>query len=165
MSLREELAKRRATEPVAIHCAFLKSIFPFSREPSPPSIKICQWQSRSWVLPWSRFDDAHVSSAAGQDELVLSFSTHQVTATGANLGGLLDEISRFNVECLRNLPPEYRAKVQTDSPFIETLEVRPMSAVLAGRLAGESARNQMAASLNVASESRNEIVRASSIRP
>jgi hypothetical protein len=125
MSLREALAKRRAAEPEEVLCAFLKSRFSV-HEPPPLTIKICQWQSRSWVLPWSRFDDACFSAEADHDELVISFSTHRVTAIGANLAKLLDEISRFNIERLRNLPPEYRARMDARAPYLQTIDVRPL---------------------------------------
>lgn len=125
MTLREIIAQRRMEFPEAIRCVFLKSRIP-AHEPPALTIKICQWQSRSWVLPWSRFDDACFSAVTERDELVISFSTHRVTAIGANLAGLVDEICRFNVERLRNLPLEYRAKMEAQEPYLQTIDVRSL---------------------------------------
>lgn len=125
MSLSEALARRRAGEPEEVLCVFLKSRFS-TRESPALTIKICQWQSRSWILPWSRFDDACFFAETEHDELVLSFSTHRVTAIGANLARLLDEISRFNIERLRNLPTEYRARMDAREPYLQTIDVRPL---------------------------------------
>lgn len=140
MTLNELIAQRRAELPETIRCAFLKSRFR-TQEPPPLTIKICQWRSRSWVLPWSRFDDACFSAEMEHDELVISFSTHRVTAIGANLAGLLDEICRFNVERLRNLPPEYREKMGAKEPYLQTIDVRPLFPSTDGGEIGEFARN------------------------
>lgn len=76
------------------------------------------------MLPWSYLVAASFTEADESETLELSFTAHVVVATGQNLRHILDDLARFRVACLRNLPADHRARLPADAPFVAQLDVR-----------------------------------------
>jgi hypothetical protein len=85
------------------------------------------WSGETLVLPWSRFESARFVGAETDGQVVLSFAGHRVTVRGANLRGLLDEIAKFRVDCLRDLPPQYRSGAGAGAPFIADIQIQNLA--------------------------------------
>lgn len=62
----------------------------------PVSVEI-RFPKCSLVLPWSQF----LYAEGGDDEIRLSFATHEVVVKGAGLGALLEDLSGQRVSLLR----------------------------------------------------------------
>lgn len=114
-SLHESISLRRAAEPAETACVVLGA--------PQPGLLVAAWTGSSWVLPWSYLVNARFTEPPG--ELVLSFSSHVVTAEGDNLRRVLDDLALFRVGCLRDLPDKYRLQLPADAPFIRRLWVQP----------------------------------------
>ena len=118
-TLKGEFAQLRAAQPAAISCV--------TGSAKTPALVIRTWSGETWVLPWSRFQSARYVGEDAGGHMVLSFTGHCVTVRGANLRGLLDDIAKFRVDCLRDLPPQYRSGAGAGAPFIADIEIRPMA--------------------------------------
>jgi hypothetical protein len=118
-ALKDELLARRATQPQSISCV--------AGPARPPALMIRPWGGETLVLPWSRFESARFVGAETDGQVVLSFTGHRVTITGENLHGLLDDIAEFRVDCLRELPPQYRASAGAGAPFIAGIQIRELA--------------------------------------
>lgn len=116
-SLLESASLRRAAEQAGVACVTLGA--------PQPGLLVAAWTGPSWVLPWSYLVNARFTEPPG--ELVLSFTSHVVTAEGDNLRRVLDDLASFRVGCLRDLPGDYQSQMPTDAPFIRRLWVRPAS--------------------------------------
>lgn len=115
-SLHESVSRRRAEEPAGLACVTVSA--------PQPGLVVAVWAGPSWVLPWSYLVNARFAEPPG--ELVLSFTSHVVTAEGDNLRRVLDDLASFRVGCLRDLPGDYRPQLPADAPFIRRLWVRPL---------------------------------------
>ncbi len=116
-TLQESVEARRAAKPAELACAVVAS--------QGPTLTVSIWKGRSWVLPWSYLVAASLTDDTEPETLELSFTGHVVTVTGQNLRRVLDDLAGFRVACLRDLPPDYRARLPADAPRIMRIEVRP----------------------------------------
>jgi hypothetical protein len=83
----------------------------------PASVEI-RLLKRSLVLPWSQFFYAEGSN----DEIRLSFATHEVLVKGAGLGALLEDLSGQRVSLLRE-PVRADRFVTEPGPRITSISV------------------------------------------
>jgi len=113
MSLREEWAARRAG-----------TIFCVETEYNPVAmLRVCVWQAKEWVLPWSRFEVATFNHEDESERIEIFFAHHHVIVVGKNLRETMNEIRRFQVRCLRNVPENLHAALNPTEPLVEMLEV------------------------------------------
>ena len=118
MSLQDSIERRRAAEPPAVTC-----VGPSAQA---PTLMLSTWKGENWALPWSHLESAQLVSAKDHEQLVLSFTKHRVTITGDNLRGLWDDIAAFRVGCLRDLPRQYRSRVNAGASFITQITVESL---------------------------------------
>ena len=79
------------------------------------------------MLPWSGFSAACHQGTGESEQLVLSFANHEVVLDGARLSLLLPEIASFHLDCLRDMPAQFRSQADKNEPFISRLSVRSAS--------------------------------------
>jgi hypothetical protein len=113
-SLQQSIERRRASEPAPLSCVDVSA---------QPTIVLSNWQSPSWVFPWSHLQSAFLSNDGDDEQLVLAFTHHRVTATGQNLRSIWDDVAAFRIGQIRNLPAQYRARVAPDAPFVRHINV------------------------------------------
>lgn len=76
---------------------------------------------RSLVLPWSLF----LYAEGGDDEIRLTFATHEVMVQGAGLAAFLEDMSKHRVSLLRE--PSRADRFRSESgPRITSISVRKM---------------------------------------
>lgn len=114
-TLQQSLHQRRAADVAVVSCVT-------TQERQLALILAC-WQGDRWVLPWSHF----VSGRFGADGIELTFANVVVKLTGQNLDTLLDDIAAFRLGCLRDLPTDYRKKLEEGQPFIARIDVRSVT--------------------------------------
>ncbi|HWZ95138.1 MAG TPA: hypothetical protein VNW30_08090 [Opitutaceae bacterium] len=90
-------------------------------------VQIHLWNGEQWVLPWAHLVSACHQGTGESEQLVLMFAHHEVVLHGANLALLLSEIASFHVDCLREIPENFRAQICKDEPFISRISVRPLT--------------------------------------
>ncbi len=88
------------------------------------TLQIHSWNGEKWVFPWSHFSAAHHQGTGESEQLVLSFANHEVVLEGAHLALLLPEIASFHLDCLRDMPPKFRAQADQNEVFITRVSVR-----------------------------------------
>jgi hypothetical protein len=116
-TLQEDLKHRRMAEPPpARSCESAK-------EPV-HSLQIDSWSDGKWVLPWSHFVAAHHQGTGEDEQLVLSFTNHEVRLQGVRLVLLLPEIASLRLDCLRELPPKFLGEADETQPIIRHVSVR-----------------------------------------
>lgn len=119
MSLRDEIAKRRAAE---------------GRVPNPyyatnervASLRVEDSTGEIWMLPWHHFIFGHHRAAGDREQLVLMFVAHEVALRGLNLTELVPEVVSQSIAWLRAAPGKY-LKSGGDEPSIEQIKVRPLA--------------------------------------
>jgi len=114
-TLKEILQERRAAENPD------NSSFE-SAEATVRSLQIRSWDGENWVLPWSHFSAARHHRTGEGERMVLLFANHEVVLDGARLALLLPEVARFHLDCLRDIPANFRAQADTSIPFSAALQ-------------------------------------------
>ena len=117
MSLRDEVAVRRGTKFCCVE----------SLDHPVVMVRICPWQAKEWVLPWSRFEASSFVHEEESERIEFFFSHYQVIAVGKNLRGMLEDICLCHIRCLRDLPETLYPTFDPTEPFIAQLEVRPLA--------------------------------------
>ncbi len=84
----------------------------------------CPWQSKEWMLPWSRLDAISFLHDGESERVELLFPNHHGVIVGENLRKVIEEIPTLQVEYLRDMPASHRASLNPGEPFISQLEVR-----------------------------------------
>jgi hypothetical protein len=89
-TLQETLRQRRAAElPNSRSCD--------TAESPVRALKIQAWNGEQWVFPWSHFSAACHQGSAENEQLVLSFASHEIVLEGARLALLLPGIASFRL--------------------------------------------------------------------
>jgi hypothetical protein len=117
MSIREECAARRTS---VIYCVE-------SEDRPVAMLRVCLWQEMEWVLPWSRFEVATFQHEDGSERIEIVFTHHRVVVVGKNLRETMNDIRKFEVRCLRNIPPSLHPSLIPTEPLVEKLEVYPLN--------------------------------------
>ena len=123
--LKQSIAQRRASEPAEMACVRIGA--------QTPGLVVALWTDESWVLPWTYLLSAHYTCHEGDDQLVLSFTTQVVTSDGQNLAPVIEAVAGFRLGLLRELPPECRARVSGNAPFISRIKMLPVVATSPAR--------------------------------
>jgi hypothetical protein len=76
-----------------------------------------------YVFPHSRFQCSHFEGGADQDQLCLSFDTHEIRIAGKNLRQLGVAFQKFVVNCVRVLPARYMATTDHETVSISSIKV------------------------------------------
>jgi hypothetical protein len=119
MSLRDEIAKRRAAEGWKPNPYYATS-------ERVASLRVEDSDGVIWMLPWHHFTFGHHREAGERERLVLTFVAHEVALRGLNLTELIPEVVNQSIEWLRALPGKY-VKSAGDEPSIEQIKVRPLA--------------------------------------
>ncbi len=119
-TLQETLQQRRTLEPPHGRSCD-------SAEAPVRSLQIHSGTGEKWVLPWLHFTAAHHQGTGESEQLVLSFTNHEVVLEGTRLALLLPEIASFHLDCLRDMPAKFRSQADKDEPFISRVSVRSAS--------------------------------------
>lgn len=117
MSIREECAARRNS---VIYCVE-------SEDRPVAMLRVCVWQEMEWVLPWSRFEVATFQHEDDSERIEIVFTHHRVVVVGKNLRETMNDIRKFEVRCLRNVPPSLHPSLIPTEPSVEKLEVHPLN--------------------------------------
>ncbi len=91
------------------------------------TLQIHSWNGDKWVFPWAHFSAACHQGSGESEQLVLSFANYEVVVDGAQLALLLPEIANFHLDCLRDMPAQFRSQADKNEPFISRLSVRSAS--------------------------------------
>jgi hypothetical protein len=119
-SLKEALQQYREAHPPSLES--------YNRAYQPVrTVQIHLWNGEHWVLPWAHLVSACHQGTGESGQLVLMFAHHEVVLQGAHLVLILTEISGFHVDCLREIPENFRAQTCKDEPFISRISVRPLT--------------------------------------
>jgi hypothetical protein len=86
----------------------------------PASLEIRRLK-RSLVIPWSQF----LYAEGSDDEICLSFATHEVVVKGAGLGALLGDLSNQRVSIIQE-PARPDRFITDPGPRIASISVRKM---------------------------------------
>jgi hypothetical protein len=89
-----------------------------------PGVVVSIWRGMSWVLPWSYLVAANLERSDEDERLVLTFSSHIVTARGQNLQPVLEAVAVFRLAILRNLPAEHLKRLAEGTPLVSRIEVQ-----------------------------------------
>src|ERR1035437_9267637 len=119
-TLQETLQQRRAAEQPSNRSSD-------SADAQVRSLQIHSWNGEKWVLPWSGFSAACHQGSGESEQLVLSFANHQVVLDGTRLALLRPEIASFPLDCLRDMPAEFRSQAGDNEPFISRVSVRSIT--------------------------------------
>lgn len=117
MSLNAEWAARRGS---VIYCVE-------SEDHPVATLRVCLWQEMEWALPWSRFEVATFRDEDDSERIEITFTHHRVVIIGKNLRETMDDIRKFQVRCLRNVPPNLHPSLIPTEPMVEKLEVHPLN--------------------------------------
>ena len=118
-TLQDALNQRRRTE-----LAHSRSCD--SAEAPVRALQIHTWNGEKWVFPWSHFSAARHKTTGESEQLVLSFAIHEVVLDGARLALLLPEIASSHLDCLRDMPANFRSQADKNEPFISRVSVRAL---------------------------------------
>ena len=129
-TLREVLQSRRTAElPASRSCEIADAPV--------PALQIHIWSGDKWVLPWACFNAVHHQTTGESEQLTLSFARHEVLVEGTCLAPLLPAIATFRLDCLRNLPANFRTEVEKGEPFITRVSMRALSDFDSSKRGGE----------------------------
>lgn len=118
MTMAEDFAIRRGTK---IYCV--------EAESSPViMLRVCPWQAKEWMLPWSRFESSNFGHEEDSERVEIFFPHHHVIAIGKHLQAMADDIREFQIRCIRDLPESRCHSFAPTEPFISRLEVRVLNA-------------------------------------
>jgi hypothetical protein len=119
-SLKEALQQYREAHPPSLES--------YNRTYQPVrTVQIHLWNGEHWVLPWAHLVSACHQGTGESGQLVLMFAHHEVVLQGTHLVLILTEIAGFHVDCLREIPENFRAQTCKDEPFISRISVRPLT--------------------------------------
>lgn len=86
-------------------------------------LELVTWEGARWAFPWSHLASAKIAATDRHDELVLSFTTHNVMVEGENLGKLWGDVVGLRLGSLCEFPVSYRAKQGKETPFVTRIVV------------------------------------------
>ncbi len=126
-TLHETLRQRRAAEQPSSRSSD-------SADTPVRSLRIHLWNGEKWVFPWTGFSGACHHGTGENEQLVLSFASHEVVLEGARLALLLPEIASLHLDCLRDMPAKFRSWADKGEPFISRVSVLSASDLAESRL-------------------------------
>ena len=91
------------------------------------AVKIHSWSGENWVLPWSYFVAARHQGTGDNEEVVISFAHYEAVVQGTRLALLMPAIAGFYLDCLRDMPENFRAQADKNEPFISRVFVRALT--------------------------------------
>ena len=115
-SLKQIIALRQAESPRYSSCDI--SFKPCT------ALLLQRWRGEACCIPWSRLARVKCASNEPDASVELVFDGVVVVIRGHNLAGLVEKLGAFEVECLRELPAEYRATMRPTEPFVAEIDIR-----------------------------------------
>ncbi len=83
----------------------------------------------SWFLfPYAHLVYASLQRIEAEEQLCISFTTHEIHARGRNLRALALAIQKLSVDWIRELPPRYEGLAVPDGAFIGRIEIKDSAA-------------------------------------
>ena len=77
-----------------------------------------------FIFPYSHFVFASLKDAGDENELQISFTTHDVQVRGRGLMALLNAVQKMSIEWIKPLPKRYERLATADAVFVAKLDVR-----------------------------------------
>ena len=78
----------------------------------------------SFVFPYHQFVAAHHTRSADSETLRISFSNHEVTLSGRQLGEITAALQDLSVDWLKPLPARYENLVESEDARITQIDVK-----------------------------------------
>jgi hypothetical protein len=95
----------------------------WSRDPQAQALRV-ELNGGSWfIFPYSHFVFASLKHTGDEDELRISFTTHDVQVCGRGLMALLNAVQKMSIEWIRPLPKRYERLATADAVFVAKVDV------------------------------------------
>ena len=96
------------------------------RERDQACLRVEVTPDESFIFPYQQFLGAHHIRQRDSETLVISFSTHEITASGRELGKIASALQDLAVEWIKAVPARYGALPETKGAgaWIKRLDVR-----------------------------------------
>lgn len=88
-----------------------------------PAIALVTLDGKRWVLPWFHFLYACYEDLSEVERIRLHYSTHEVFLEGVRFIRLVEQLSKFGVEWIRNYDKRYLPLSPSDMPFVTKIVV------------------------------------------
>lgn len=120
MSLRQsatDSSRQRSTEgrPLCWH-----------RERDQTCLRVEVAVNDAFIFPYQQFLGAHHTREGEAETLIISFSTHEVTISGRELGEIAFALNDLSIDWIKAVPARYAGLPENDGAWITRLEVKPV---------------------------------------
>ena len=88
-----------------------------------PALALITLDGKRWVLPWVHFLYAWYEDLSEIERIRLHYSTHEVFLEGVRFIRLVEQLSNFGVEWIRNYDKRYLPLSPSDMPFVAKIVV------------------------------------------
>jgi hypothetical protein len=95
----------------------------WSIDPQARGLRVEMSPSHSIILPWEHFAFAEFTSKEAEENLTLSFSTHEFVVHGRMLRRIDAAIQRMELSSISMLPDKFRSLMGENQPFISSIEM------------------------------------------
>ncbi len=100
-----------------------KTLECWSRDPQAQALRIEVDESKYFIFPYTHFVFASLKRTGDEDELRISFTTHDVRVCGRGLMALLNAVQKMSIEWIKPLPKRYERLATADAVFVAKLDV------------------------------------------
>jgi len=94
------------------------------RERNRNCLRIESTPSDTFLLPYQQFLGAHHARAGDSETLRISFTTHDVTLSGRQLGEIALALQDLAVEWVKPLPERYQGLAHADGAKVTRVEIK-----------------------------------------
>lgn len=95
----------------------------WSRDAQAQALRVELDGGSSFIFPYSHFVFASLKQIGDEDELRISFTTHDVRVCGRGLMALLNAVQKMSIEWIKPLPKRYERLATADAVFVAKLDV------------------------------------------
>ena len=95
----------------------------WSRDAQAQALRVELGGGSYFIFPYSHFVFASLKHAGDEDELRISFTTHDVQVCGRGLMALLNAVQKMSIEWIKPLPKRYERLAIADAVFVAKLDV------------------------------------------
>ena len=92
-------------------------------KPQAPALFVEPGGGVRWVFPWTHFLHGRHECGNADEQVVLTFTSHEVAVHGRNLGPLLAAAAGLRLEKLRAVPGDYGASADAE-PIVTRITLR-----------------------------------------
>lgn len=95
----------------------------WSRDAQAQALRIELDDGQYFIFPYAHFVFASLKRTGDEDELRISFTTHDVRVRGRGLMALLSAVQKMSIEWIKPLPKRYERLATADAVLVAKLDV------------------------------------------